>query len=236
MEESSKMFRDDMAGHHGEGVKLAALVMRRLGHSVRIESSSFYWIFNFGPGDTLCCRLSEPSSTSMTRKKNAYAEQMTRPANVWEDVTFEISKRRDTFGHKIEEAEFRQWMTVALDLDVPDGDDIIRNQCGVLILGHTYSRCVYLKGLRVAGHGPDGRLYRYGYNLLAGRINRDRECMVNQLEEAQMIAIIWEQPILKEGDRMPTWSYFSKTRVALMLLLLIGSFHVPERVSCGNDY
>ena len=207
MGESSKRSDDNLAGHHGEGMKLAALVLRRLGYSVRIETSSFYWNFNFGRRDILCCTLSEPLPAVLQKKKAAFADQVRRAerllkGNMWEDVTFILSKGREILGRKIEEADFRQWITVALDLDAPDHDAIVRTERGDLILGPDYSGRVYLKGIRVAGHGPDGRKYKYGYNLPTGRINRDRERMMNQNEEAQTIAEIWRQSILKEGDKI----------------------------------
>lgn len=208
---SSKRSNENLAGHHGEGLKLSALVMRRLGYGVRIESSSFYWNFNFGRGDhpNLCCNLSQPSPASLARKKQTYAEQLSRPnaerplkGNLWEDVTLILSKGKGTYSRTIEEAEFRQWLTVALDLDGTHGGSIVQTPQGDLLLEPTHSGRVYLKGLRVAGHGPDGRLYRFGYNFATGSINRDRERLMDRDEEAGMVASIWEQAILKEGDKI----------------------------------
>lgn len=211
MGESSKRSSSNLAGTHGEGLKLAALVMRRYGVGVRIESSSFYWNFNFARGDhaTLCCNLSSPSAKSLAQKKRAYAVQNSRPAaqrpltgNMWEDVTMTLSTGKGPSGCKIAEDMFRQWLTISLDLDAPPDGDIIRTRKGDLLLGPGHSARVYLKGLRADGHGPDGRHYKHGYNLLTGSIDRDRARLVNQFEEATRIAGIWEQAILKRGDNV----------------------------------
>ncbi|KAK5045994.1 hypothetical protein LTR84_008780 [Exophiala bonariae] len=201
MGESSKRSSDHLAGTHGEGLKIAALVMRRRGYGVRIASSSFYWNFHIARGDqaTLRCKLTQPSPGSLSRKK-AYAKQMAcrndpRPlvGRVWEDVTFFLTTGKGEHGRMIEEFEFRDWLTVALDLDPPRDGEMIKTPTGDLLLGPTHSGRVYLKGLRVSGHGTDGRVYSHGYNFLTGRINRDRERLVNQSEEAAMVATIWTQ-------------------------------------------
>lgn len=211
MGESSKRSSHQLAGTHGEGLKLAALVMLRRGYGVRIESSSFYWNFSFSRGQhrTLRCKLSEPSPASLNKKKQLFAKQTSQPGHprqltgrTWADVTLTFSTGKGDSGRMIQEADFREWLTVALDLDPPPDGNIITTPTGDLLLGPTHSGRVYLKGLRVSGHGPDGRVYRHGYNFLSGSINRDRERLMNQLEEAEMIADIWKDAVLLEGDKI----------------------------------
>jgi hypothetical protein len=48
MGESSKRHENNLAGTHGEGFKLAALVMVRKNYQVRCEASKFYWSFQLG--------------------------------------------------------------------------------------------------------------------------------------------------------------------------------------------
>jgi hypothetical protein len=42
---SSKRNQESMAGTHGEGFKVAAVVMARKGYQVRYESAKYYWNF-----------------------------------------------------------------------------------------------------------------------------------------------------------------------------------------------
>jgi hypothetical protein len=53
---SSKRGKQTQAGQHGEGLKVAALVLRRWGYNVRIESSGLKWEFNWKQGK-LACKL-----------------------------------------------------------------------------------------------------------------------------------------------------------------------------------
>lgn len=78
---------------------------------------------------------------------------------------------------------------------------MVQTSRGDLLLDKAHKGRVYLKGLRVAGHGPDGREYKIGYNFVTGSINRDRERLMNLKEEAGMIAAIWGRAILKENEQ-----------------------------------
>src|SRR6266498_583550 len=48
---TTKTDKDHLAGGHGEGFKLAALVMLRAGYAVHIAASGFYWNFRWGGRD-----------------------------------------------------------------------------------------------------------------------------------------------------------------------------------------
>jgi hypothetical protein len=208
---TTKRGQDQFAGIHGEGFKLAALVMRRRQHSVRFESTSHYWNFGFRgrARPNLCCRISRAKSEVIERKKKAYADRQAATnfrrgltSNIWEDVTVKISKARGETGIKISEEDFRSWLKVAIDLDPPQSTDIVQTDHGDLILDKQFSGRIYLKGLRVAGPGPTSREYIFGYNFVRGRINRDRERLASLSEEAGMLATIWEQSIAQIGDRI----------------------------------
>ena len=140
------------------------------------------------------------------RKKEAFdkkAESGGRrglTSNIWQDVTVKISKGRGDHGMKISEADFRSWLDVAIDIEGPQSADIVQTDHGDLILDKQFSGRIYLKGLRVLGLGPDGKGFIFGYSFVRGRINRDRERLVNRSEEAEMLAMIWEQSIVERGD------------------------------------
>lgn len=101
---------------------------------------------------------------------------------------------------KISEADFRSWLKVTIDIEGPQSADVVQTNHGDLILDKQFSGRIYLKGLRVPGLGPDGTGYIFGYNFARGQINRDRERLVSQSEEAEMLAMIWEQSIKVRGD------------------------------------
>ncbi|CAG8952667.1 hypothetical protein HYFRA_00008909 [Hymenoscyphus fraxineus] len=69
----------DVAGKHGEGFKVGALLMVRKGFQVRYESSSYYWEFFLGgsPKDTLYCKfdpVKEQKPAADKRQKFIYLD------------------------------------------------------------------------------------------------------------------------------------------------------------------
>lgn len=203
---TSKSGKANLAGIHGEGFKLAALVMRRQNLSVRLSASSFYWNFTFrGKSlDRFYCNLTQPRAEALEKMKAAASvdRNQGRPrslkANIWEDVTVMIGRGRGSF--KIAEEDFRSWTTCAFDLCGPEDGTTIHTDKGDLILDKSFAGEVYLKGLHVADLSPSGVPYTYSYNFLKGSINRDRERLTHPNEEAKMLAGIWEIAMVNRGD------------------------------------
>ncbi|KAJ9156285.1 C-5 cytosine methyltransferase [Pleurostoma richardsiae] len=197
----TKSQQDNTAGVHGEGFKIASLVMLRSSYAVRISSTSHYW--NFGLRgmyrDRLYCRITAAKPDVIRRNREIAAFEASSPRNsltprVWQDVTVKISKGRN--GLKITEDSVRKWFKVSIDLVGPRPDSVIRADHGDLILDEAFASKIFLKGLRVDGQGPDGREYILGYNFATGAINRDRERLMNKRQEASMVASMWERAIL----------------------------------------
>lgn len=202
---TSKRSNDKFAGYHGEGFKLAALVLRRNDHSVRIAASSFYWNFGFRRREPphLYCRLSQAKPEKVEQLKKRYIAKLSRPgfkrdlsANLWEDVTVKIAKGRDEGGLVVQEDEFRSWLLVTLDLNPPAPAEVIKTDHGDLLLDSRFAGSTYLKGLRVAGNGQE---YAYGYNFAHGRINRDRDRIADAKHEQTVLREIWQAAISIKG-------------------------------------
>jgi hypothetical protein len=77
---TSKRYAVGQAGTHGEGFKVASLVMVRKGYQVRYESAKYYWSFQFGGRDKrhLYCHLTPMSDNIVTKRK---LEVSTRKSN-----------------------------------------------------------------------------------------------------------------------------------------------------------
>ncbi|OAG35296.1 hypothetical protein AYO21_10498 [Fonsecaea monophora] len=198
---STKVGNDELAGCHGEGFKLAALVLRRLGHSVKFAASEFYW--NFGLRGlyrtNLYCHLSPAKPEKVEKMKAKYALDRTKPkfkrtlkSHIWEDVSVKIGKAKGDYGLEVSEDEFRSWLTVSVDLDSPSSDNVVQTLSGDLILDTRFAGRIYLKGLRIEGHSTG---YMFGYNFACGSIGRDRTHLRHQLEETEILANIWDQAI-----------------------------------------
>lgn len=205
---STKKGHEEFAGHHGEGLKLAAMVLRREGHSVRLGACAYYWNFRFrGHGRSiLCCRLSRANAEVIEKKKREHAFRSAKPKfkrgltiNIWEDVFVRIGKAKKDPESKISKDQFRTWLTVAIELNPPLPEEIIRTPAGDLILNQRFAGHVYVKGLLVMGTKAT---YIYGYNFSHGMLNRDRDRFVNSSEEGKLLTAVWEQAILFHGPRL----------------------------------
>lgn len=205
---STKRGSESTAGHHGEGFKLAALSLHRLNHCVRICASSYTWNFYFGGTNrsSLYVRQRPVKQGKIEKAQVAYATRMTagKPrylrANAWEDVSVEIRKRPG--GKRIETEEFLSWVSVALDLKGPTSHNlIVKTDRGDLILDEVFAGCLYLKGLLLSDTNNTSRPFRFGYNFVEGKVDRDRRQMKDSSEEANILASIWEHAIQHGGKQ-----------------------------------
>jgi hypothetical protein len=192
--------RDDghFAGLHGEGFKVASLIMIRRGYHVRYEASKFYWSFQFNGrhGDTLACKLTRMEGKKLQRLMDEYKAKCgggsarELKANIWEDVTVSIGRIQGR-GDKVEKADFLRWITVSLDIDRPSR--IIRTAYGSLVFDKRFKGRIYLKGLLLEGESVAP--YRFCYDFYEGEVNRDRQRLSNPREEAQTLARIWGEAV-----------------------------------------
>ncbi|KAJ3958603.1 hypothetical protein N0V92_004827 [Colletotrichum tropicale] len=207
---TTKRHDSKTAGTHGEGFKVAALVMARENREIRIASSSAYWSFGFrgSAEDKFACQITKPAASTIKKHKDSLLSK-TLNGQVREDLTSyihqDVSVRISTIKGDgfITEAEFRRWTKVSIDLHCPSPDKIIRTTSGDLLLDPTFAGRIYLKGLLVLDNGPWAtrrETYTVGYDFASGSINRDRERMMDPTEEAQIIAEIWEAAIDQRPD------------------------------------
>lgn len=124
---SSKRNSRNLAGTHGEGLKVAALVLVRKRHQVQIEASKFYWKFVLGGRERamLYRTLSPMAATQVTRlvmadsRRAAAGEPRKMRGNIWEDVTVKIGNVYSQGGRRVTYEEFKEMIKVALPLNQP---------------------------------------------------------------------------------------------------------------------
>ncbi|KAF8853690.1 hypothetical protein BDZ45DRAFT_806466 [Acephala macrosclerotiorum] len=200
---SSKRDGDNLAGTHGEGFKVASLVMVRKGFQVRYESAKYYWSFQFGGRDKshLYCHLTPMNDNKLTKamlidaKRIAGGKPRELKSNIWEDVSVKIGKVYNSNGKQIDFGTFQEWIKISFALDRPA--NTITTLYGDLVLGVEFSNRVYLKGLYL-GDSITPKKLKFGYNLLCGEVNRDRERLCSSDEEASAFAKIWAAAIDRE--------------------------------------
>jgi hypothetical protein len=195
---TTKQNQAKLAGCHGEGFKLAALVMLRKGYAVNISASGHYWNFHWGKNDTrqLYCNITAPTENTLKKQRDAIVQNGSpreKKANICTDVKFTIGVYR-TKGEKIPLEDMQHWIKTTLDLYTPAF--IIQSSKGRLILNPNYSNMVYLKGLLLE-RTPKSRKFKFGYDLYEGTVNRDRQWVRDPELVASNLATIWEEAIEK---------------------------------------
>ncbi|CAI0650363.1 unnamed protein product [Colletotrichum noveboracense] len=209
LEGTSKRHNPETAGVHGEGLKLAALVMTRKNRNVRISSSSAYWSFGFRglAEDKLHCQITKPAASTIKKHKDSllsktldgqFRENLT--SYIHQDVSVMISTAKE--HDIITQAQFWRWTEVSIDLHCPSLENIILTSWGDLLLDPAFAGRIYLKGLQVSSINSGGQKYTFGYDFVSGIINRDRERIMDQTKEAGMIAKIWEAAVNGRPDLM----------------------------------
>jgi hypothetical protein len=213
---SSKRRKSNQAGTHGEGFKIASLVMVRNGYQVRYESQDHYWNFRLGgrggrDEDHLYCHFSKMRKSSVEKNfkksKEDRLKKMPRgyTANSWEDVTVKMGNvSGPNNGEKITREIFMEWVKVALDLNKPS--TTIEIPQGTIILDPSSQGKIYLKGLLL--QDASSSKFKYGYNFLHGQVNRDRQKLSSSEQEAKMLVEMWNSAIeLESGSRTAVKNY-----------------------------
>lgn len=207
------------AGAHGEGLKIAVLVLMRgpQNHSVRCFSGGFSWKFNFTTQGRLVARLHRMSPNAIHK-----VEKQTRPssqetllpfaASPKSDVQFLIGESqpgRDERGEEtkrrpVKREDFDAWTRSALFLKEDEG--IISTANGDLLVGPQLCGHIYLKGLLLCDSTPTrsasvtNEPLKFGYNFASGTTNRERQSLAGAGKESKAILAIWSKVLVEKPD------------------------------------
>jgi hypothetical protein len=208
-----------------------------------IISSGCRWTFGWNIDKKLNCRIQRIPKAKL-REQQEFAAQadekrLAREANhrAWEDVTVIIGEPhrcRSFTGEtqmspKIPLAEFESWTKVTIDINKPK--EIVHTEHGDLILDPEFKGKLYLHGLELPSGSKSGKAFDYAYNLLSGRLHRDRGTVSDARIEAQIIARIWRTVLLVES-RAGKWDF---CRNYCLLLISHYSADVHESIDCIEE-
>jgi hypothetical protein len=197
---SSKRENKNLAGCHGEGLKLAALAMLRNGYSVRIEASNIYWNFSLWESG-FRCQLQGFKGVDTSTQSEPASDMAHLRSHIQRDVTVMIEADLGTEDKSGSLAIFQHWLRVSLDIrGFSYPSHILETNAGDLILDPTYQGSIYLKGMLLPAANSELKPYKLGYNFPRGRVNRDRQILVHNHEEADIVRQIWEAAIQSHED------------------------------------
>lgn len=219
---TSKTGDTNQAGAHGEGLKIALLIMMRnpQNHSVRCRTGGFMWTFNFTNLGRLVARLNRmtPRAIQNTKKESEKLIEsgslLPFAADPEKDVQFmigEVREGRDERGVKtsripVNRDDFDRWTRAALFLqDIKDGM-MVSTKHGDLLLQPQLRGSIYLKGLLLAESrrgrraSITNRPLQFGYNFASGRTNRERQSVASAEEESKAIFAIWSEVLASKQE------------------------------------
>lgn len=206
---TAKAKDETQAGSHGDGLKVATLVLLRKPQNFAVEccTGGVQYAFDFSRGGRLEARLVRMTKFAL-KKADAEANKECKLTWLSSDyVHFFIGGEQEgldqngtkTTKKAVSEAEFRGWTKVALFLH--DCSNKLTTKHGDLIWGPTSCRTLYLKGLELssstdaASASITGKPLKFGYNFVDGSTDRDRKSVKTAGQEAYAIAKIWDEAV-----------------------------------------
>ena len=220
---TSKTGDQHQAGAHGEGLKIALLVLMRgrQNHSVRCRTGGFNWKYNFTTMGRLVARLRRMSPENIYKAEDQaqrLSERTLLPfaAKPTRDVQFVIgegSRGRDEYGRAVKRSpvkvnDFDDWTKAALFLRDAEDGAMISTEHGDLLTDTQLRGNIYLKGLLlnestdIRSASITNRPLKFGYNFLLGRTNRERQSVGSAAEESYRILAIWSKVLAKKPEKV----------------------------------
>lgn len=205
--QTTKRGKSQLIGCHGEGLKLAAMVMSREDYCVSMETNNAHWSFCLGDSSQFRCTVTRSSNAVPKRKPNPGRDMARFVSRIWRDVTVIIGPGERPGNQGVSVEQFKKWLDVSMEIrGFSYPESIIETDYGDLILDFRYRGKVFLKGLLLPSSISEPRAFTVGYNLVQGDVNRDRQRLVNRRQEANRLRKIWESAILKnEGLVLPIY-------------------------------
>ncbi|KAJ5938341.1 hypothetical protein N7466_001475 [Penicillium verhagenii] len=197
-----------LSGSHGEGLKLAALVMNRHQYKMSIAASHCNWNFGLhGPQLSLRCVITTACKPILIEQRDTVDDMADLHSRIERDVAVVIGAGRGHQSRPVSPKTFLRWLRVTLDIhQLTSPSSMIPTPQGDLLLDAKFSGKLFLHGVRLSMPTVGGKVFKFGYNFAFGKFSRDRQRMISCFELADLVRRIWEHALsLHEGLLLPSY-------------------------------
>ncbi|KAJ6126127.1 hypothetical protein N7471_010620 [Penicillium samsonianum] len=191
------IFKDNdeqLLGSHGEGLKLAALIMSRYGYKVSVAASHCKWSFGLhGRYQSLRCVI-VPSRKMRPAIQREPADDTAKLRFQDErDVTVVIGAGWANRSRPVSSETFFGWLYVTLDIrGLSYPSSIVETPQGDLLLDSQYHGRLFLHGVLLPISTSGIKHFKFRYNFTLGKFSRDRQKLIARCEVADKVRQIWQ--------------------------------------------
>jgi hypothetical protein len=191
-----------LVGRHGEGLKLAALVLSRNGYNVSIAASGCNWRFDMHTdAASVSCTVAPSQKTKSIEWTDPALDMASLRYHVGRDVAVVIGGRRAKSGRPVALDAFVDWLLLTTmdirGLRYPSG--IISTPHGDLILDPQLRGQLYHNGITLT-NSTMGGAFLFAYNFAYSTTCRDRCRLASWWDAARQVQRIWEEALCKQED------------------------------------
>jgi hypothetical protein len=194
---TSKNKQDHLAGSHGEGLKVAALVMHREGYKVTVAANHCNWNFGLhGPYQSLRCIITPSRKMSAVAHREPANDLAGLRSQIDRDVMVVIGAGHANPSQPVSSQTFFGWLQVTPDIrGLTYPHSIIDTPHGDLLLDPQFQGKIFLHGLLLPMSTSGGKVFKFGYNFALGKFSRDRQRLAATREVADLVRRIWESAL-----------------------------------------
>ncbi|KAJ6020067.1 hypothetical protein N7522_000142 [Penicillium canescens] len=191
---TSKDEQDQLAGSHGDGLKLAALIMSRDGYKMTVAASHCRWSFGLhGTSQSLRCVITPSRKMSPAIQRDQADDMAKLRFQDERDITVMIGAGRANQNRPVSSETFFWWLRVTLDIrGLSYPPSIVETPRGDLLLDSQFHGKLFLHGILLPMTTSGVKRYKFGYNFALGKFSRDRQGMVAKCEVADQVRQIWQ--------------------------------------------
>lgn len=192
---------DHLVGRHGEGLKLAVLVLSRDSYNVSITASGCNWRFDMHTDASVSCTVAPSQKTKSIEWTDPTFDMASLRYHVGRDVAVVIGVRRAKSGQPVALDAFVNWLRLTTmdvrGLTYPAG--IISTPPGDLILDPQLRGQLYHNGITLT-NSTVGGAFLFAYNFASWTTCRDRCGLASWWDAARQVQRIWEEALRKQED------------------------------------